>query len=91
MTDPIIATVVIVVVTAVVLWLWDDLTEELRIHLDQDAPNMRRDHPNIKSLVTISDGDLVTPRGVVIPPGWLNGDLDLDDALDWLDYVEALG
>lgn len=46
--------------------------------------------PQIAGLVQVAPFVLVTPRGVEIPLALLGGDLGLDDALDWLGYVETL-
>lgn len=85
---------IIAFVVGVIFYIWDDLTEELRYRVEEDAKPTRSfgTAPQILSLVGVSDDGLVTPRGVEIPPEWLDDDgISLEDALDWLEYVEALG
>jgi hypothetical protein len=82
------------------LWIWDDLVSVRRDRVAADfrAPFIHENiqagyssRPGIATLVSVSPIELVTPRGVEIPADWLQDDLDLGDALDWLDYVESLG
>lgn len=71
-----------------------DLRRYLELRVEQDAsprPRPREWPPLVTGLVDVTPLHLVTPRGVEIPSDLLQGELDLVDALDWLDYVENLG
>lgn len=91
----VLATVVFVAFLALVfVAIWSDLKRALDRRVEEDAaprPRAQNARPAIKSLVDVTPLQLVTPHGVEIPSDLLQGDIDLGDALDWLDYVETLG
>lgn len=90
------------IIGGLLVWIWADLTADLTDALEHDlapvhlAPPAAKVssaayRPRIATLVELSGSVLVTPRGVEIPAEMLGDDFDLGDALDYLDYVEALG
>lgn len=99
------ALLTIAIITVVVLgiaYIWDDLTEELRLRVEDDAagdpsdPRAAREVPHgypspIMALCQVTEHSLTTPRGVMIPAAFLMGEIDLGEALDFLEYVDALG
>lgn len=71
--------------------LWCDFVRQLGRRRRALAAQRKAPSPFTTSLVDVTPLHLVTPRGVEIPSNLLQGDLDLADCLDWLDYVETLG